>query len=54
MMKLKVGMISLGCNKNRIDGEMMLAKLKEAGKVRQEGKEYLVKDGDVIFFKFNV
>ena len=30
------------------------AKLKEAGKIRQEGKEYLVKDGDVIFFKFNV
>ena len=29
-------------------------KLKEAGKIRQEGKEYLVKDGDVIFFKFNV
>lgn len=30
------------------------AKLKEAGKIRQEGKEYIVKDGDVIFFKFNV
>lgn len=29
-------------------------KLKEAGKIRQEGKEYVVKDGDVIFFKFNV
>lgn len=27
---------------------------KEAGKVRQEGKEYLVKDGDVMLFKFNV
>ena len=27
---------------------------KEAGKVRQEGKEYIVKDGDVLFFKFNV
>ena len=30
------------------------AKLKEAGKIRQEGKSYIVKDGDVIFFKFNV
>lgn len=30
------------------------AKLKEAGKVRLEGKEYLAKDGDVMFFKFNV
>ncbi|MBR0462432.1 MAG: redox-regulated ATPase YchF [Erysipelotrichaceae bacterium] len=29
-------------------------KLKEVGRIRQEGKEYLVKDGDVIFFKFNV
>lgn len=28
--------------------------LKNAGKVRQEGKSYIVKDGDVIFFKFNV
>ena len=30
------------------------AKLKEAGKIRQEGKSYIVIDGDVIFFKFNV
>ncbi len=27
---------------------------KEAGKMRQEGKEYVVKDGDVILFRFNV
>lgn len=27
---------------------------KEAGKLRLEGKEYIVKDGDVIHFKFNV
>ena len=27
---------------------------KEAGKVRQEGKDYLVKDGDVLLFKSNV
>ncbi|MEM1197096.1 MAG: redox-regulated ATPase YchF, partial [Pseudomonadota bacterium] len=27
---------------------------KEAGKMRQEGKDYLVKDGDVMLFKFNV
>ncbi|MCF6321363.1 MAG: DUF933 domain-containing protein, partial [Rhizobiaceae bacterium] len=26
---------------------------KEAGKARDEGKEYLVKDGDVMLFKFN-
>jgi ribosome-binding ATPase YchF (GTP1/OBG family) len=27
---------------------------KDAGKVRQEGKTYLVKDGDIMLFKFNV
>ena len=26
---------------------------KEAGKARDEGKEYVVKDGDVMLFKFN-
>ena len=30
------------------------AKIKEAGKYRIEGKEYVVRDGDVVFFKFNV
>ena len=29
-------------------------KAKEQGKLRLEGKEYIVKDGDVIHFKFNV
>jgi GTP-binding protein YchF len=28
--------------------------LKDAGKIRQEGKNYIIRDGDVIFFKFNV
>ena len=27
---------------------------RDAGKLRQEGKEYLVQDGDVLLFKFNV
>jgi hypothetical protein len=30
------------------------AKAREAGKLRLEGKEYEVRDGDVIFFRFNV
>ena len=30
------------------------AEIKAAGKYRQEGKEYVVQDGDCIFFKFNV
>lgn len=28
--------------------------LKNEGKVKQQGKEYVVQDGDIIFFKFNV
>jgi ribosome-binding ATPase YchF (GTP1/OBG family) len=30
------------------------AKVKEAGKMRIEGKDYVVKDGDVVHFRFNV
>jgi GTP-binding protein YchF len=30
------------------------AKAREAGKLRSEGKDYVVRDGDVIFFRFNV
>ncbi len=30
------------------------AKVKEAGKFRVEGKEYIVKDGDIMHFRFNV
>ncbi len=28
--------------------------VKEAGLIRQEGKDYIMKDGDIVFFKFNV
>lgn len=31
---------------------MQLAR--EKGLVRQEGKEYIMQDGDVVLFKFNV
>ena len=34
--------------------ETLKLKAKEQGKLRLEGKEYVVKDGDVIHFKFNV
>lgn len=29
-------------------------KAREAGRLRQEGRDYIVKDGDVILFRFNV
>ncbi|MCE4051964.1 MULTISPECIES: redox-regulated ATPase YchF [Bacillaceae] len=35
-----------------VSGNMVAAK--EAGKVRLEGKDYVVKDGDIIHFRFNV
>ena len=28
--------------------------IRAAGKMQSEGKEYIVKDGDIVFFKFNV
>ena len=36
---------------NDLGGE---APARDAGRLRQEGKEYLVQDGDVLLFKFNV
>jgi GTP-binding protein YchF len=36
-----------------MDGGSM-AKAKEHGKVRLEGKEYIVQDGDILLFRFNV
>jgi ribosome-binding ATPase YchF (GTP1/OBG family) len=29
-------------------------KIKEAGKMAVEGKEYVVQDGDIMHFRFNV
>ena len=29
-------------------------KVQEAGKLRIEGKDYLMKDGDICYFRFNV
>ena len=37
-----------------LDAAGSMAEAKSAGKVRQEGKEYVMKDGDVVEFKFNV
>ena len=36
---------------SRLGGE---AGAREAGKLRQEGRDYVVQDGDVIHFRFNV
>lgn len=34
--------------------EIPLSKLKDLGKIRTEGKDYLVQDGDIVLIKFNV
>lgn len=34
-------------------GEAGMAKIKEAGKYRQEGKQYVMKDGDIVVFMHN-
>ena len=39
---------------NDLVGAGSFAKAREAGKLRLEGKEYEVRDGDVILFRFNV
>ena len=31
-----------------------MLKVKENGRLRIEGKEYIIKDGDIILFRFNV
>ena len=36
------------------EGGATAAEVKAAGKYRQEGKTYVVKDGDIIHFQFNV
>lgn len=32
----------------------VVSRVQAAGKYKQEGKNYVVQDGDIIFFKFNV
>lgn len=34
--------------------EQSMLKAKEKGLVRQEGKDYVMQDGDIVLFKFNV
>jgi ribosome-binding ATPase YchF (GTP1/OBG family) len=36
------------------DGAASMAKVKEGGKYRQEGKTYLMQDGDICVFMHNV
>lgn len=54
--------IARGIHKSRSDllsndlleNEGSMTKAKEKGRVRLEGKDYLMKDGDIVHFRFNV
>jgi len=49
------GSASLCCSSRRRPVKATTpAALKAAGKTRLEGKDYVVQDGDVILFRFNV
>lgn len=58
------GKIHTNCKKGFIMAEVMKYKdfkdkssenaVKAAGKYRQQGRNYIVEDGDIIFFKFNI
>ena len=37
-----------------VDGHTFIAQAREKGLVRLEGKEYVVQDGDIVLFRFNV
>lgn len=49
---IKAEIVAFDTLKNVCGGDMQLAK--EKGLVRQEGKEYVICDGDVVLFRFNV
>lgn len=49
---IKAEIVAFDTLKNDCNGDMQLAK--EKGLVRQEGKEYVIADGDVVLFRFNV
>ena len=35
-------------------GDSIIGRAREKGLVRLEGKEYVMKDGDIVLFRFNV
>ena len=37
-----------------VAAEGSMTKIKEEGKLRQEGRDYVMADGDIVEFKFNV
>ena len=48
------GVIAVAAVREYVDVEDILAAAREKGLIRSEGKEYVVQDGDIILFRFNV
>ena len=46
--------ISVTFRMNSDEYALLQNKVKESGKMRLEGKEYLMQDGDICHFRFNV
>jgi ribosome-binding ATPase YchF (GTP1/OBG family) len=40
--------------KTLCNGQKSMANIKAAGKYRQEGRNYVMQDGDIVHFMFNV
>lgn len=51
---IKAEVVAYDDFKELCDGKKSMAPIKAAGKYRQEGKQYIVNDGDIIHFMFNV
>jgi GTP-binding protein YchF len=51
---IKAEIASFDDFKSLHNGEKSMAKLKEAGRYRQEGKTYVMQDADIVLFQFNV
>ena len=51
---IKAEVVSFEDFKNLCEGKKSMAPIKAAGRYRQEGRNYVVPDGDIIHFMFNV
>ncbi len=51
---IKAEVVSFEDYKELSDGRKTFEHVKNAGKYRQEGKNYVFCDGDIVLFKFNV
>lgn len=51
---IKAEVASFNDFKELCDGKTSMAPIKAAGKYRQEGKTYIMQDGDIVHFMFNV